>query len=73
MKTLKTLLNTTMLVAFVFTAQITFAQDKVTKSINEVIIQNPTAKENLKVVLITLMLLLIIKWMSQKAYYQIHM
>uniref|UniRef100_UPI0040476654 nuclear transport factor 2 family protein n=1 Tax=Algoriphagus sp. TaxID=1872435 RepID=UPI0040476654 len=50
MKTLKTLLNTTMLVAFVFTAQITFAQDKVTKSINEVIIQNPTAKENLKVV-----------------------
>lgn len=27
MKTLKTLLNTTMLVAFVFTAQITFAQD----------------------------------------------
>ena len=50
MKTLKTLLNTTMLVAFVFTGQITFAQDKVTKSINEVITQNPTAKEDLKVV-----------------------
>lgn len=40
-----------MLVAFVFTAQITFAQDKVTKSINEVITQNPTAEEDLKVVM----------------------
>ena len=50
MKTLKTLLNTIMLVAFVFTTKITFAQDKVTKSINEVITQNPTAEEDLKVV-----------------------
>ena len=39
-----------MLVAFVFTTKITFAQDKVTKSINEVITQNPTAEEDLKVV-----------------------
>jgi len=47
---IKTLLKTSMLVVFLFTWQITFAQDKVPKSINEVITQNPTAEEDLKVV-----------------------
>jgi len=47
---IKTILKATFLVAFLFTWQITFSQDKVSKSINEVITQNPTAEEDLKVV-----------------------
>ena len=69
---IKTILKSTLLVTFLFTWQIAFSQDKVPKSINEVITQNPTAEEDLKVVRDYLMLLLIIKWMSQKTYYQIH-
>jgi len=41
---IKTILKSTLLVTFLFTWQISFSQDKVPKSINEVITQNPTAK-----------------------------
>ncbi len=47
---IKTILKSTLLVVFLFTRQIAFSQDKVQKSINEVITQNPTAEEDLKVV-----------------------
>jgi hypothetical protein len=47
---MKTLLKTTVLVAFLFIGQITSAQEKESKSFNETVTQNPTAEEDIKVV-----------------------
>lgn len=47
---MKTLLKTTVLVAFLFVGQFTSAQEEKKKSFNEAVTQNPTAEEDLKVV-----------------------
>ncbi|WCO02733.1 hypothetical protein [Psychroserpens ponticola] len=47
---MKTILKTIALVVFLFIGQITTAQEQETKSFNEVVTQNPTAEEDLKIV-----------------------